>query len=105
MNDQNRRVFLLSQVATGSALLLSAGAAHAQPVMVSEKDPTAVALGYTADSARVNPKRFPNHTSAQKCGSCQLYAGRAGDGFGDCRIFTGKQVPAIGWCSAYVLKS
>ncbi|MGE0350122.1 high-potential iron-sulfur protein [Hydrogenophaga sp.] len=104
MNDLNRRVFLLSPVAAGSALLLGADAARAQVVMVSEKDATAAALGYTTDSARVNPKRFPNHSSAQKCGNCELYAGRPGDGTGECRIFTGKRVSAIGWCSAYVLK-
>jgi hypothetical protein len=102
MNDSSRRIFLL-QVAAGSSMLL-ATAARAQPVMVSEKDTTAAALGYTADTNKVDARKFPNHKTTQRCSSCQLYAGRPGDGVGGCGIFTGKMVSANGWCSAYVPK-
>jgi len=102
MNDSHRRAFLL-RVATGGALLW-ATSAQTQPVMVSEKDTTAAALGYTADTLKVDAKKFPNHKATQRCGSCQLYTGRPGDGAGGCGIFTGKMVSANGWCSAYVPK-
>jgi High potential iron-sulfur protein len=103
MNESHRRAFLL-HVATGSALLWTASA-QAQPVMVSEKDTTAAALGYTADTHKVDARKFPNHKPTQRCGSCQLYTGRPGDGAGGCGIFTGKMVSANGWCSAYVPKA
>ncbi len=102
MNDSHRRAFLL-RAATGSVLLW-AGSTPAQPVMVSEKDTTAAALGYSADTFKVNPKKFPNHAATQRCANCQLYTGRPGDGVGGCGIFTGKMVSANGWCSAYVPK-
>jgi len=103
MNDSHRRAFL-RRVATGGALLWVAST-QAQPVMVSEKDATAAALGYTADTHKVDAKKFPNHKATQRCGSCQLYTGRPGDGTGGCGIFTGKMVSANGWCSAYVPKA
>jgi hypothetical protein len=102
MNDAHRRAFLL-RAATGGALLWAASA-RAQPVMVGEKEATAVALGYTADTHKVDPKKFPNHKATQRCGNCQLYTGRPGDGAGGCGIFTGKMVSANGWCSAYMPK-
>lgn len=102
MNDSHRRAFLL-HAATGGALLWAAST-QAQPVMVSEKDTTAAALGYTADTHKVDARKFPRHASTQKCSSCQLYTGRAGEGAGGCGIFTGKMVSASGWCSAYVPK-
>lgn len=100
MNDSDRRAFLL-RAATGSALLLSL-TARAQPAMVSEKDATAAALGYNPDTFKVDARRFPRHSSAQKCSGCQLYTGRPGDGAGGCNIFVGKLVSSSGWCSAFV---
>lgn len=102
MNDSHRRAFLI-RVASGGALLW-ATCAQAQPVMVSEKDATAAALGYTADTLKVDAKKFPKHVATQKCSGCQLYTGRAGEAVGGCGIFTGKMVSANGWCSAYVPK-
>jgi hypothetical protein len=102
MNDSSRRVFLLCVATSGVAGW--AGAALAQPAMVGEKDPTAVALGYTPDTTKVDARKFPRHTPAQSCRNCQLYAGKPADAVGACTIFTGKMVAATGWCSAHVPK-
>ncbi len=103
MFNSNRRVFVL-QVAAGSAAMLASGALFAQ-AKLDEKDPQAVALGYAADTAKVDAKKFPKHANTQKCGNCQLYTGKVGDAAGPCPLFAGKAVAANGWCSAYVKKA
>jgi hypothetical protein len=104
MQSSNRRVFMM-QVAAGSTVLV-AGAAVAQGApLVNEKDAQAVALGYAADSTKVDQKKFPKHAATQLCSNCQLYTGKAGEASGPCGIFPGKAVAAKGWCSAYVKKA
>lgn len=66
-------------------------AAHAG--MVSEDDPTAKALQYTAKSAK----------EGQSCANCNLYQG-GGAASGPCPIFPGKDVAAAGWCKSWVAK-
>ena len=105
MTTSNRRVFMLQVAAGGSALAL-AKVAHAQGApMVNEKDGQAVALGYAADSTKVDAKKFPKHAATQLCSNCALYSGKAGDAAGPCGIFPGKQVAAKGWCSAWAKKA
>ena len=58
-------------------------------------DPTAVALGYVAESA----------TDGQNCANCQLYTGEGGAELGPCAIFPGKSVRAAGWCKSWVVKA
>ena len=103
MKSTNRRVFMM-QVAAGGTALAAAASASAQ-AMVNEKDAQAVSLGYSADSTKVDAKKFPKHAASQKCGNCQLFGGAAGAKSGACSIFPGKQVSAAGWCSAYVKKA
>jgi hypothetical protein len=104
MNGSNRRIFLM-QVAAGGSVLM-AGAAHAQATpLVDEKNAQAMALGYAADSAKVDGKKYPKHAATQLCANCTLYTGKAGEASGPCGIFPGKQVTAKGWCSAYVKKA
>lgn len=102
MSQTNRRVFLMQVAAAGSALA-AAGAAQAQ-AKVDEKDPQAVGLGYVADTAKADAKKFPKHTKDQKCSNCALFQGKAGDAAGGCPLFGTKQVAAGGWCSAYAKK-
>ncbi|MDP1685457.1 high-potential iron-sulfur protein [Hydrogenophaga sp.] len=104
MNGSNRRVFML-QVAAGSTALMAASAARSQAAMVGEKDAQAVALGYVADSTKVDAKKFPKHAATQLCSNCQVYAGKPADPAGPCAIFPGKLVAGKGWCSAYVKKA
>ena len=92
------------QVAAGSTVLAASGAmAQAKPV--DEKDPQAAGLGYVADTAKADAKKYPKHDKAQKCSTCQLFAGKAADATGPCPLFAGKQVSAAGWCSAFAKKA
>lgn len=102
LQNTNRRVFMM-QVAVGSTAVV-ASQAMAQ-AMLDEKDPQAVALAYAADTTKVNAKKYPKHTAAQKCSNCQLYAGKPTDAKGGCPLFAGKQVAGNGWCNAWVKKA
>lgn len=100
MSPSKRRVFLLQLAACGSAL--TGAQVQAQPAMVDEKDPQALALGYVADSARANVRKFPKHKKEQRCANCVRFQGKAGDdAVGGCPLFGAKQVAASGWCSAW----
>jgi len=72
--------------------------------MVAETDPQAGALGYKAESSKVDAKKYPTHAATQNCGNCALFQGKAGDKAGMCPLFAGKQVAAAAWCSAYAKK-
>ena len=72
--------------------------------MVAEKYPQATALGYKADTTKVDSKKFPKHAAVQKCGTCALFQGKATDAAGGCALFQGKKVAGNGWCSAYAKK-
>ena len=98
----SRREFVI-QLSVGSAALLAGGQVFAD-AMVDEKDGQAAALGYKADSSKVDGKKFASHKPDQNCGNCALFQGKAGDKAGACPLFAGKQVSAAGWCSAYAKK-
>ena len=98
-----RRVFMIQNVVASAAVLMAVDASA--QAMVSESDPPAAALGYVADTAKVNKSKFPKHAANQACSSCVLYQGAAGAAAGGCGIFPGKQVAAKGWCSAYNKKA
>ena len=103
MSTTNRRVFLMQVAACGSVLTVAG--AQAQAVKLDEKDPQAVALGYVADSAKADNKKFPKHAVDQKCNNCSLYQGKPTDAWGGCPLFGTKQVAGPGWCSAWVKKA
>ncbi len=98
---KTRRTFLMTVAAGGGAL---AAAAHAQPARLDEKDPQAVALGYVADAAKVDARKYPKYAKGQECTNCALYQGKASDPWGGCPLFAGKQVAGKGWCSAWAKK-
>jgi len=97
-----RREFMI-QVSAGSAALLAGSFAMAAD-MVAETDPQAGALGYKAESSKVDAKKYPTHAATQNCGNCALFQGKAGDKAGMCPLFAGKQVATAAWCSAYAKK-
>jgi hypothetical protein len=99
---KNRRVFMISVAACGSAMLTGLAQAQAK---LDEKDPQAVGLGYVADSTKADKKKYPKHSNDQKCSNCQLFQGKATDAAGGCPLFAGKQVAGPGWCSAYAKKA
>ena len=104
ISHSTRRVFML-QVAAGASTLVAANAMAQAAPMLAESDPQAVALGYKADTTKVDAKKFPKHAATQKCANCALYTGKPNDAAGGCPLFAGKQVAANGWCSAWVKKA
>ena len=105
MNNTTRRVFFIQVASGATALAATQAMAQATAPMVDEKDPAAAGLGYAADSAKVDAKKYPKHTKDQLCSNCQLYAGKAKEVAGPCPLFAGKQVTAKGWCTAWVKKA
>lgn len=99
--NNTRRTFMMTVAASGAAITLGA---HAQ-TMVDEKNPQAVALGYAADTTKVDAKKYPKHTASQLCNNCALYQGKASDAAGGCPLFAGKQVAGKGWCNAWAKKA
>lgn len=103
MKSTTRRTFML-QVASGGAVAAAPHlAVNAAAAKVLETDPQAVALGFKYDTTKVDKAKFPKHTVAQDCIGCNFYTGTGP--MGACAIFGGKEVPAKGWCSAYVKKA
>ena len=104
MTTSNRRIFM-QLVAISATSGVTANALAQAPVMLSDKDPAAVALGYAADTTKVDAKKYPKHSKEQNCANCQLYAGKPKEAAGACPLFAGKQVAANGWCTAWVKKA
>ncbi len=71
---------------------------------LTEDDPMAVGLGYKIDTATVDATLQTKHTADQNCTNCALYTSKTDD-LGTCVIFAGKQVSAIGWCTAWAAKA
>ena len=101
----NRRQFIIKLSATGGVALAGHAFAQAPGPALAETDPQAVALGYKADTTKVDKAKFPKHEASQKCNNCSLYQGKATDAMGGCPLFAGKQVAGPGWCSAWVKKA
>ncbi|MFS2203190.1 high-potential iron-sulfur protein [Variovorax sp. Varisp36] len=102
MKSSSRRTFMLTLAATGAAVSATGAFAEAR---LDEKDPQAAALGYVADSAKADAKRFPKHDNAQLCNGCALWQSKPTDTTGNCALFPGKPVSAKGWCSAWAKKA
>lgn len=92
----SRRSFLITSVGAVSALALTREAFSADLPMLSETDPTAVALGYKADATKVDKAKFPKYAAGEACAGCMLYQGKKGSASGPCGAFPGKQVAAKG---------
>ena len=105
MTTSSRRVFMLQIASAGAATLAATHASAQTGALVAETDPQAAALGYKADTTKVDAKKFPKHLATQNCANCALYQGKAADKAGGCPLFAGKQVAAAGWCSAYAKKA
>lgn len=101
----SRRTFLLKVIPAAGALAVLGGKAMAAPAAVVETDPQAIALGYKANTAKVDKAKFPKHAADQHCGNCQLFQGAATAASAPCAIFGGKLVANKGWCSAWVKKA
>lgn len=102
--NQRRRFIRIASMST-VALAFASEAFAADPPMVDEKDPTAVALGYVSDTTKANKAKYPKHEPSQQCSNCVLYQGKAGAAAGPCPLYAGKQVAAKGWCSSWAKKT
>jgi hypothetical protein len=101
---KDRRLFL-AQTTIISLGIVGSRLLQAQPAMVSESDPMAKQLNFVTNATKVDKQKATTYQPGQKCGGCQLFQGAAGAAAAPCAIFSGKQVPATGWCSAYAKKS
>lgn len=92
-------------IAATSASLSTLSTSVRAQAKVDEKDPQAAALGYVADTTKVDAKKYPTHTLSQACNNCALYQGKPADAAGPCPLFAGKVVSAKGWCTAWAKKA
>ena len=110
-----RRGFLkISSLALAAFAIASrAGTSPAQPKtpdkksalpQLDEKEPTAQSLGYKHDATKADKVKYKQYAAGQNCANCQLFQGKPADPWAPCTIFSGKQVNAKGWCSAWVKK-
>jgi len=88
--DTNRRR-LIKLTVTGLAAApfanaLLSGSAEAVD-MVSESDPTAVALKYKMDATKATDRKDPKAL----CSNCNFYSGKPADANGPCSVFGGKR--------------
>lgn len=103
VNLTRRRTFMMA-AAVGCATF-GPSVAQAQAKPLDQKDPQAAALGYVADATKADTKKFPKYAADQKCNTCALYQGKAGDATAGCPLFAGKTVAGKGWCSAWAKKA
>ena len=96
-----RRVFLMTVAASGTGISATASA----QALLDEKTPQAAALGYAADTKKVDAKKYPKHAATQMCNNCALYQGKLSDKQAACPLFAGKLVAGSGWCSAWAKKA
>jgi High potential iron-sulfur protein len=109
MNNISRRAIIKGGLIAGTLVpayeLLANSAFAAGLPPLDPGDPTAKALGYVADSAKVDDGANPTHKPAQKCGTCAQFLGKPSDATAGCNIFAGHSVPAGGWCKVWAPKS
>ncbi|WP_439106834.1 high-potential iron-sulfur protein [Congregibacter sp.] len=82
----------MQEAATESATIATDAMAQ-----LDENGPQAAGLGYRHDATTVENARY---SAGQQCSNCVLFQGGDND-WGGCPLFTGNQVKATGWCSAY----
>lgn len=93
------KITVTSLAATPFVNVLFSGSAEAVD-MVSESDPTAVALKYRIDATKATERK----DTTAFCSNCQLYTGKPSDANGPCTVLGGKLVSAKGWCTAWTKK-
>ncbi len=115
-----RRDFL-SQLGVGLALALPVTLitqaflgkkAFASDDMADEKDPVAMAIGYTCPASKVDIKKWPKRAGAdgaqQFCWNCVLYQAKdpknpKADAKAPCPLLAMKNVLADCWCNSWAL--
>jgi anaerobic selenocysteine-containing dehydrogenase len=107
--NPSRRNFL--KLVAGTAVALPFGyslLAHADAAMphLAPDDPSAKALGYTENAAKIDAAKEAAYKKGSKCAGCALFqAAQAKGGYAPCAAFPGKSVNANGWCRAFAAKA
>ena len=70
---------------------------------VDENGPQAMGLGYRHDATTIDTAVQTRYAAGQQCSNCVLFQGGDAE-WGGCPLFTGMQVKATGWCSAYAAR-
>ncbi len=78
-----------------------AAARGAQSPHLDVKDPSAIAVGYVEDAAKVDAKKYPSYSQGSSCENCLQLQGTAGAAYRPCTLFPDKLVATAGWCSAW----
>lgn len=76
------------------------------PGRLDPADPSAKAIGYIEDAAKIDPKKEPLFKPASRCRNCNFY--QAVDAKADsapCTIFANQRVAGPGWCRAWAQKT
>lgn len=105
--DESRRRVLRWAVLSLPALAVTtnARAAAAAPLTpLTTSDPTAKALGFIPNAAKVDLKTDPTFKVGSHCGDCAQFTGKPGAARGPCKIFVGHTVPETGWCRVWIKK-
>jgi hypothetical protein len=84
--------------------MIGATADAAALTPLDPNDPTAKALAFVTDGAKVSTSAFPTFKPSQKCGTCAQYQGKASDATAGCNLFAGHSVPVGGWCKVWAQK-
>jgi High potential iron-sulfur protein/Protein of unknown function (DUF2384) len=79
----------------------SAHAADDSPPILDVNDPTAKALAYIEDAAKVDAKAFPAYKSGQNCANCSQWQSAPTDKLGGCELVLGQFVRSAGWCKVW----
>ena len=92
---------VLSALVPALGLIGNTGAAPADLPPLDPKDPAAVTLGFVDDVSKVDVAANPAYARGQKCANCEQFQGKSSDTRGGCVLFSGKSVPAAGWCKVW----
>ena len=105
--DTSRRRFLQLALTGAAALSLGkSGFATAGVPHLAVDDPTAKALSYVENAAKIDPAKDAAFKKDSTCASCSLFqAAQTEGGYAPCAAFPGKAVSAKGWCRAYAAKA
>jgi len=105
-NLTRRTLLKTIAVALPAVAVLKQEAQAADLPHVDPNDPTAKALGYVDDVAKIdkaNPMAA-RYEAGQQCANCIQIQSDSGD-YRPCGIFPGKAVSAKGWCSVWAAKA
>ena len=100
----DRRKFIKNSAIAISGLTLLKISSNSNQVkaaeLVSTDDTMAISLKYVEDANEASSRSNKDAI----CANCQFYSGSADGEAGPCSLFSGKDVIANGWCTAWSAK-